>query len=656
MNVSETDGTHALTAHDLVYGLRAAGEPQLSPDGERLVYAVAGADPTAPERMPLSRLWTSRRDGSGAAPLTEAGARDAHPRFSPDGTRVAFTSDRNGGSGIFIVPAAGGAPVEVARHPLPVTWLAWAPDSRRIAYTVPVDPDQRTAGPDPVVRVTRRLDYREDVRGYLGDRRIQVFVVDAGSGGGRQVSSGLHDNLFPAFSPDGRAVAYRVAQAAGMRSHLRLHELESGATLVIRIGDKATATVSLHAFSPSGERILIAGDAERTSQPELYLYTIATGTLERITDGLDVLPHAGYPNSVPPSTPVWLDEERVLLHGVHHGASGLYELDLETRQLRRLTDWQWLGVGLSTDRSARHAVLSHTDPRSTGEVAVFDRDEGTTTVVTALNRELFEKAPPGPWERFELRRGDFTIESWVHLPPGFDPHRRYPLVLHVHGGPHSYHSYTFNAVEQALAASGVIVVSPNPRGSGSYGAHFATQVLHDWGGEDYLDLMAVVDGMCERPYVDEGHVGVYGYSYGGFMTSWILGHTDRFEAAVCGAPCFDLVSMYGTSDIAAVWGLTQWGGDPAEIPDWYRRHSPSTYAHRATTPTLIIHGEADERCPIGQGEEMFTILHQSGCEVEFARYPGASHLFQTQGPPAQRADVIERIAAWFRDHLAPLRG
>ncbi|MBO0686129.1 MAG: S9 family peptidase, partial [Candidatus Dormibacteraeota bacterium] len=166
------------------------------------------------------------------------------------------------------------------------------------------------------------------------------------------------------------------------------------------------------------------------------------------------------------------------------------------------------------------------------------------------------------------------------------------------------------------------------------------------------DLMAVVDRMCERPYVDSARTGVWGYSYGGFMTSWIIGHTDRFKAAVCGAPCFNLVSMYGTSDIGAVWGVTEWCGTPVDSMEAYRAHSPSTFAHKATTPTLIIHGEADERCPIGQGEEMYTALQVAGCEVEFARYPGGAHAFVRQGPPAQREDVINRVVGWFSSHLS----
>ena len=229
------------------------------------------------------------------------------------------------------------------------------------------------------------------------------------------------------------------------------------------------------------------------------------------------------------------------------------------------------------------------------------------------------------------------------------------MVLDVHGGPHGYYGYGFNAVQQALAAQGFLVVFSNPRGSGSYGRDFAHRVRFDWGGEDYLDLMAVIDSVLERPYADANRTGICGYSYGGYMTAWTIGHTQRFQAAVCGAPCFDLESMYGTSDISHAWGRHQWGGTPHEASEAYAAHSPSTFAHRATTPTLIMQGEADERCPIGQGEQMFVALKQAGCEVEFARYPGGSHAMLRVGPPSHRADFISRVVGWFEDHLGGTR-
>lgn len=637
------------TPYDLVYGLRTAAGPQVSGDGARLVYALAAADPSAPDEPSFSRLLTCAIDGSDMVALTDAGHRDGNPRWSPDGTRIAFVSDRGEGSGLFLVPAVGGDIVELARHPLGITWLAWSPDGRSIAYTVPVDPELEADGPGTLVRVTTRLDYKEDVRGYLGDRRSQVYVVDVATAGTRRLTRASVDHHRPTWSPDGHTIAVVVTEDVGIRSHLALLDATSGEAVDVAIADRGMVT--LQAWSPSGDRLLLAGEPARTSQTDLYLYTVATAQLVRLTDDLAVLPDGGYPNSVPPSPPVWLDESRVLIHAVHKGASGLYVFDIESRTLAHVKGWQALHTGLSTDAQARYVVQGHASLEAVGEISVFDRQTGQSAIVTAHNSELLATHPLARWERFEVERGGLTIEAWLLFPPEFDPSVRYPAVLDIHGGPHSYHGYTFNAVQQLLAASGYVVVSANPRGSGTYGRSFATQVLRDWGGEDYLDLMAVVDAVCARPFVDRERFGVYGYSYGGFMTSWIIGHTSRFKAAVCGAPCFDLVSMYGTSDIAPMWGPIQWGAAPHEDPEWYREHSPSTYAHNATTPTLIVHGEADNRCPIGQAEEMFTALKQADCEVEFARYPGAPHLFLRLGPAGQREDFVGRVVRWFEEHL-----
>ncbi|MBO0881703.1 MAG: S9 family peptidase, partial [Mycobacterium sp.] len=282
---------------------------------------------------------------------------------------------------------------------------------------------------------------------------------------------------------------------------------------------------------------------------------------------------------------------------------------------------------------------------------VYDRLTGQRQVISRHNVDLLQSAPAAQWERFEVERNGTTIEAWLLRPPDFDPSRKYPLVLDVHGGPHGFHGYAFNVTQQMLASHGFVVVYSNPRGSGSYGREFAQMVRNDWGGEDFLDLMAVVDAALQQPYTDPERTGIWGYSYGGFMTAWTIGHTPRFKAAVCGAPCFDLESMYGTSDISHAWGQYQWGGKPHEASEAFAAHSPSTFAHRATTPTLIIHGEADNRCPIGQGEQMFVALKQADCEVEFARYPGGAHTLLRVGPPSHRVDILARLLGWFTDHL-----
>jgi dipeptidyl aminopeptidase/acylaminoacyl peptidase len=304
------------------------------------------------------------------------------------------------------------------------------------------------------------------------------------------------------------------------------------------------------------------------------------------------------------------------------------------------------------DSARRFVAQANSSFDSMGEIAIYDRSAGQREIITTNNRDLLRQASPAQWEHFEVDRDGVTIDAWLLKPADFDPGRTYPVILDVHGGPHGFHGYAFNNQQQMLASHGFLVVCSNPRGSGSYGREFARMVRCDWGGEDYLDLMAVLDTALEHPFADRDRTGIWGYSYGGYMTAWAIGHTPRFKAAVCGAPCFDLESMYGTSDISHIWGTYQWGGSPHEASEAFAAHSPSTFAHRATTPTLIVQGEADDRCPTGQGEQMFVALKQAGCEVEFARYPGGPHAMLRVGPPSHRADLLERLLGWFCDHLS----
>jgi dipeptidyl aminopeptidase/acylaminoacyl peptidase len=363
------------------------------------------------------------------------------------------------------------------------------------------------------------------------------------------------------------------------------------------------------------------------------------------------LPDAGFPTVVPPSQPVWIDADEVLLSAFRAGENGIYRFNTRTAELTLESAAKSMNTGLNVDGARRYAAQSSTSLQGVGEIEIYDRQTGERQTVTRQNTALFESAPLAHWERFDVERNGVTVEAWLLKPPDFDPDKKYPVVLDIHGGPNGFYGYGFNAFQQLLASNGFVVVFANPRGSGSYGGEFARMVWCDWGGEDYFDLMAVLDRALEEPFTDADRTGIWGYSYGGYMTAWTIAHTDRFKAAVCGAPCFDLESMYGTSDIAHAWGQTQWGGRPHEASEAFAAHSPSTFAHRTRTPTLIMQGENDERCPIGQGEQMFVALAQAGCEVEFARYPGGAHAMLRTGPPSHRADFLERVLNWFTEHL-----
>jgi dipeptidyl aminopeptidase/acylaminoacyl peptidase len=647
----DADGSGAmdqpLTPEVLIYAWKQPGDPQISPDGSRIVYTLTEVDPDT--KKTSSHLWLCRVDGSEPRRLTWSGQRNGGARWSPDGRSLAFVSDRVEKSGIFVLPLdEGGEAREVTRHRQPVSGLAWSPDGRQIAYVTTFDPENPNEEEPPKdaaprVRVTRRIDYKQDGRGYLGDARQQVFVVDIESGERRRLTDEPLDHELPQWSPDGRWIAARRLRLNGMFSQLVLVPVDGGEPRVI---GPETGAIGAWAWSPGGDRILYAGDLEKSWHHDLFLYELASDTSRRLTDDLPCLVEV-YASS----QPVWLDGERVLFHAFRAGASGLYRIDVTTRAVEQLEYGPSLRSGLSVDRAGRYVVQAYSSLDAGDEISVFDRETGETRLVTSWNQALLEEHPPARWERFEVRRDEFTIEAWLLFPPDFDPAKRYPLVLAIHGGPNSFYGYGFDPTRELLATNGFLVVYSNPRGSTSYGRRFAQQVRRDWGGQDYLDLMAVIDAVLERPYADPDRLGVWGYSYGGYMTAWIIGQTDRFKAAVCGAPAFDLESMYGTSDISHVFGELQWGGPPHAEREWYEAHSPSTFAHRARTPTLIVHGEADERCPIGQGEQMFVALVKAGCEVEFVRYPGGSHGMLREGPPEHRHDFLTRILDWFRSHL-----
>jgi dipeptidyl aminopeptidase/acylaminoacyl peptidase len=640
-----------LTPDTLVYELVAAGDPQVAPDGSRVVYTLARADGTTKKQT--SDLWLCGIDGGSPRRLTWGG-RNGNARWSPDGTQIAFTSDRVKASGVFVLPVEGGGEArELTRHAQSIGELAWSPDGAQIAYTTlfdPENPDERELDPEaaPRVRVTCRIDYKQDTRGYLGDARKQVFVVAVASGERRRITSALVDHNNPQWSPDGRRLAVRIPNRNGMFAQLGIVHAASGETTLV---GPESGEVSVWAWSPDGGSILYAGDTAQTWQTDFFLHDVASGSTRRLTDDLQCLPDAGFAPVLPPSQPIWLDDTHALFHAFRAGASGLYTVGVTSGEVAPIVTWEALHAGLSADTAGRYVAQARGSLDTTGEIVVYDRREGTTQVITEHNAALLGEAPPASWELFDVQRGDYTIEAWLLKPQDFDPGKRYPLILDVHGGPNGHYGYGFNLTQQSLASAGFLVAFANPRGSSSYGRHFTQQVIEDWGGEDFLDLMAVVDAALERPYADSARTGIFGYSYGGYMTAWTIGQTDRFAAAVCGAPVFDCVSMFGTSDIGHAFGPLQFGGKPHERADWYAAHSPSTYAHRVRTPTLILHGEADDRCPIGQGEEMFVALHEAGCEVELVRYPGDSHLMLRVGPPAHRADFLTRVVGWFTSHL-----
>jgi len=345
----------------------------------------------------------------------------------------------------------------------------------------------------------------------------------------------------------------------------------------------------------------------------------------------------------------WGDDDRIRFLAAHRGQSALYSVPASGGPVVVLaaTKGTLSAIAHSASDSATAAVLS--TPDSPPRIALANGD--SWSCVTDDNRELFASHPPAAMEKFTLEREGLGIESRVMLPPDFDPSQQYPLLLEIHGGPNGAFLDSFMPDHHMMATNGYVVLAVNPRGSSTYGMDFMTAVFDDWGGEDYEDIMAAVDEMASRSYIDADRMGLHGYSYGGFMTTWTIGHDNRFKAALAGAPVTNLSSFYGTSDIGVSFGERQVSGRRMDELEKYLFRSPISYAEAVDTPVLIIHGETDVRVPMEQSEQYYVTLKRLGKTVEFVRFPNFSHLSKRSGHPILRQEYGDRMLAWFDGYL-----
>jgi len=637
-----------------VYQLTGAGDPRISPDGRAVAYVVWRIDRESNEYR--SNIWLARLDGSEPPrQLTFGPRRDADPRWSPDGRLLAFTSNRAGDSmQLSVLPASGGGEArKLTDLKEDVKQAAWAPDGSRIAFISRVRADyydEEDEKKRPPRRVTR-VFYKLDNEGWTVDRPSHLFVVASdGSEGPVQLLSGDTEESRPAWSPDGTKLAFASARHEDWdidpAEDIYVMDAGGGEPTLLTTTDGAC---SLPAWSPGGDRLALTytpGVFDDPRHTQIAVIPSSGGRPEILTASLD-RNCSPYPEI---REPVWLGDE--LLFAVEdHGNTHLYSVSADGSTKPTLVIGGDMGV-TGFDAVQGQVVHTATAPTALAELFIGDRR------LTEVGRPFAEGRELSSPERFTAVSPDGTeVEAWIIRPAGFDAGRTYPLLLNIHGGPFTQYGNKFFDEFQVYAGAGYAVVYCNPRGSSGYSEAWGRAIRGPvqggpgWGTVDYEDVMAVVDEALKRfDFVDADRLGVMGGSYGGYMTSWIVGHTDRFQVAISERAVNDVRGEGGASDIA-IWWKAVTGAHYWEEPEAMLAMSPATYAKDITTPLLIIHSENDLRCPIGQGEDLFTRLRAMKREVEFVRFPAEGHELSRSGSPIHRVWRFEIVLDWLGRYL-----
>ena len=645
-----------------VYALTSVGEPCLSPDRRRVAYVVSRIDGEA--NAYRSAVWVASLDGSEEPRQFTSGERgDASPRWSPDGRWLAFVSSRDGEEKkahgeLYVLPADGGEPRRLTEGEEGVESIAWSPDSRRIAFARRVrdeayeEEDDRRRAP----RRFTRLFYKLDSVGWTGDRRKHLFVVGLDGGGERQLTDGDCEDEEPAWSPDGSRIVFSSMRGDRWDAELveALYELEvdaegPGPRRLSQPDESAT----MASFSPDGTLIAYRHEPEDGTYPHHGQIAVmrADGSDRRVlTASLD-RQCTPYPLI---REPVW-DGGRVAFRVEDGGNIHIYTAAADGSDEPELLVGGEQSTGLY---DLADGVLVYTSSTSTRPHELFG---GNGKRMTSVSDEFVSGRELGEAERFKAVSADGTeVDAWLVRPPGFDETRSYPVLLTIHGGPFTQYDTGFFDEVQVYAGAGYCVLYSNPRGGSGYSEEWGRAIRGPgsgagpgWGTVDYEDLMGVVDTALERfPFLDSERLGVLGGSYGGFMTSWIVSHTNRFKAALSERAVNHLVSAFGSSDVFWVFER-QFGGPMWEHVDEWLRMSPATYAREIETPLLIVHSESDLRCNVEQGEHLFTLLRLLDKDVEMLRFPAESHELSRSGSPVHRVQRFEAILEWFGRYLSP---
>lgn len=640
-----------------IFSSTPVSDTQISPDGEKIVFTYSEVN--LMENKYDTHLWMIDQKKK-PRQFTYGKSNESNPRWSPKGDQILFVSNRKGAKDknddkptpqLFTIPNDGGEAMKLTYHEEGATDPQWSPNGKTILFTSKVLKGEKNQDSD--VRTIRRMVYRYDGKGWYDGKYTHLFKIPAKGGRTMQLTDGEYDVGSATWSPDSKQIAFvaNIEEDADLSRYRNIYTVpvKGGGTEILHKGEGPISSIS---WSPDGKYIAFTGRVIEDPNlfwhrnTELFIFDIENKTTKCLTSDFDRTMGYG-------AAPIWShDSKTVYFKAPDLGSVHVYRTDLECN-VEKVTEGKVNIGSFSLDKSGTKVAYTLSDTTTPSEAYMLDK---ASSKLTDMNKKIMKKLTISKPEEFWFTASDgVKVQGWIIKPHNYKLGEKYPTALEVHGGPRGAYSFNFGAAEhefQVLAEHGYAVVYTNPRGSTGFGEEFSRLISGHWGDRDYLDCMEAIDYVIETyDYVDPERLGILGGSYGGWMTNWAVGHTDRFKAAVTMRSISNWYSMHGTSDIAYNEHDIGWGKEPWEDPELVLSKSPITYIENIHTPLLIIHSENDFRCPIEQGEQLYVGLKKLGRTTEFVRFPDEFHGLSRNGQPKHRIERLQHILRWFDNYL-----
>jgi dipeptidyl aminopeptidase/acylaminoacyl peptidase len=674
-----------ITESDL-YKFTWIADPEISPDGATVAFVQVTVNEK--DNKYESALYTVPASGAAAPARMTAGTRDTTPRWSPDGRWIAFLRpDEKDTPQIFLLPMRGGEARALTDLPKGAGGPVWAPDGRAIAFTSTTTAEDMKK-PDPAAKADRKSDVKVVTRAvyrangnptYVDpDRHAHLWTVPVSETGGkadaRAITSGDFDERGAQWSPDGRTIYFtsdRVAESSDHAPDSDIYSVPSagastelGAVATITRVASIDGTIGTLSVAPDGKRIAFVGTESGQpirsySEPDLWVVDTAPGSSPRNLTAaydFDVSGGIGGDQSAPrgeqPRPIVWnKDGASVIVATAEKGSSNLKRVAIATGRMEALTEGAHDVAAYTATRDGLTLAATLSTQTAIGDIAIVRADAAVPqhpAAITHVNDPLFadiaQSEPEEIWySSFDGRK----VQGWILKPPDFDPSKKYPMILEIHGGPHAAYGNVYTHEFQWMAAKGYVVLFTNPRGSTSYGQEFGNLIQYRYPGDDYKDLMAGVDEVLKRGYVDPARLGVTGGSGGGLLTNWTITQTQRFKAAVSQRDIADWYGFWFTADFT-LFQPTWFKKAPWEDPEDFTARSPITHVAKVTTPLMLILGDQDYRTPPADGGEMmFRALKYRKIPTVMVRFPRETHELSRSGEPMHRVERLQHIVGWM---------